>query len=354
MRFIGNKERVLDTIFEIMNSKNIRGNSFFDVFAGTSNVGKYFKKLNYKIYSSDILFFSYVLQQAYIANNKEPKFKKLFENVRTLKTDRSSRPLSIVVKYLNNIKPVKGFIYNNYTPTGSRALSQPRMYFSDENGERIDAIRRQIGRWEKKNLINDNEYYILLACLIETVPFYSNITGVYGAFQKQWDPRAVKRLILRDIELIENDKENFVFNENSLKLSSKISADIYYLDPPYNQRQYAPNYHILETIAKYDNPSIKGVTGQRCYKNKKSNFCNSKRGLIELSEMAKKAKCKTFMLSYNSEGIMPQKEIISTLEAYGNVELVDFKYTRFKSNNNGENKAKKYIKEQLYILTKHN
>ena len=110
-----------------------------------------------------------------------------------------------------------------------------------------------------------NEYFVLLACLIETVPFYANISGVYAAFQKKWDPRAIKRLILRPIEIVINSKTNYSFNENSVNLINKIKADIFYLDPPYNQRQYAPNYHILETIAKYDNPEIKGVSGLRNY-----------------------------------------------------------------------------------------
>lgn len=70
---------------------------------------------------------------------------------------------------------------------------------------------------------------------------------------------------LRTIPLLKNNHQNFVFNENSVNLIEQIKADIYYLDPPYNQRQYAPNYHLLETIAKYDNPTIKGVSGMRDY-----------------------------------------------------------------------------------------
>jgi adenine-specific DNA-methyltransferase len=138
-----------------------------------------------------------------------------------------------------------------------------------------------------------------------------------------------------------------------VNLSDKIKADIFYLDPPYNERQYAPNYHLLETIAKYDSPEIRGVTGLRNYDNQKSNFCNAKSGVKELSKIAKGADCKTLILSYNTEGIMPKEEIISTLENYGKVELVEFEYPRFKSNNNGEAKNKKFIKEQLYILQKH-
>lgn len=352
MRFIGNKENLVDRIYQVMQSRNIKGDSLFDVFAGTASVSKYFKKLNYQIFSSDILYFSYVLQHAYIVNNQETTFNRLLKKIGVSKSLLLPSPLLSVVEYLNQIEPVEGFIYKNYAPSGSSELEQPRMYFSDENGKLIDAIRQQIENWKTEDLITENEYFVLLACLIETVPFYSNITGVYGAFQKKWDVRATKKLTLRPIELIVNQKENHSFNENSLSLTGKIKADILYLDPPYNQRQYAPNYHLLETIAKYDNPKIRGVTGLRSYEDQKSNFCNAKSGIIELSQMAKDLKGKTLILSYNTEGIMPKKEIISTLEQYGEVELVEFEYLRFKSNSNGDTKDKKFINEQLYILQK--
>lgn len=335
-----------------MKSKNIQGNSFFDFFSGTANVGKFFKKLNYQVYSSDLLYFSYVLQCAYIANNEELHFEKLLQKLNFKSTSLFASPLHIVVEYLNQIEPKNGFISQNYTPSETQHLDIPRMYYSDENGKIIDAIRQQIETWKTENLISENEYFVLLACLIETVPFYANISGVYAAFQKKWDARAVKKMILRPVEFVVNNKENFVFNKNSVELLNEVEADVFYLDPPYNQRQYAPNYHLLETIAKYDNPEIKGVAGLRNYDNEKSKFCNAKTALEELGKIAEKGKFKTLILSYNNEGIMPREQIISTLKKHGKVELVEFDYTRFKSNNNGESKHKKMIKEQLYILQK--
>ncbi len=330
-----------------MTEKDIKGQSFFDFFAGTTNVGRYFKKKNHQIFSADLLYFSFVLQKAYIANNDEFIFSNLLKNIAFQPTQLFANNLQIIVDYLNQIPDKAGFIWKNYTPAGGR------MYFSEENGLRIDAIRQQVENWKNEKLISENEYFILLTCLIETVPFYANVAGVYAAFHKKWDPRAVKKMVLRPIEFIENKFENQCFNEDSVNLLSKIEADIFYLDPPYNQRQYAPNYHLLETIAKYDNPEIKGVTGLRAnYENQKSKFCNATTALQELEKIAQLGKYKTLILSYNNEGIMRQDEILSTFLKYGKTELVEFNYLRFKSNNNGENKHKKHIKEQLYILKK--
>lgn len=352
MRFIGNKENLVEKIYQIMQEQKIRGDSFFDVFSGTTSVAQFFKKLGYKTITSDFLYFSYVLQQAYIVNNKEPEFNKLLKSINFQGRKLFASPLSIIIEYLNQIPPVEGFIYKNYTPEGTKHLEQPRMYFSNENGQIIDAVRQKIEEWKGEKLINSSEYYILIACLIETVPFYANITGVYAAFQKKWDPRAVKKIELREIQILSSNRHNEAYNEDSVILASKINADIFYLDPPYNQRQYAPNYHMLETIAKYDNPSIKGVTGLRDYSNQKSEFCNSKTGILELEKIVKNAQCKFLLMSYNSEGIMSQKEILKTLGKFGEVKLIEFQYIRFKSNNNGASKHKKHINEQLYILNK--
>jgi adenine-specific DNA-methyltransferase len=352
MRFIGNKENLVEKIYYTLQAKNVVGSSFFDFFAGTSNVGKFFKKAGYQVFSSDLLYFSYVLQRAYIVNNEQVSFEKLLSLLPTKNINLFSSPLEKVIDYLNSLPTLEGFIYQNYTPKGTKNLPQPRMYFSDENGKIIDAIRTKIEEWKQGNILNENEYFILLACLIETVPFYANISGVYAAFQKTWDARAKKRLVLRSIEIITSQKENKSYNQDSITLLQEVKADIFYLDPPYNQRQYAPNYHLLETIARYDSPEIKGVAGLRNYDNQKSKFCNAETALQELYKIAKNAHFQYLALSYNNEGIMSSTKILATLEQFGAVELVEFDYLRFKSNSNGESQHKKIIQEQLYILKK--
>ncbi|MCA6071793.1 MAG: DNA adenine methylase [Endomicrobium sp.] len=352
MRFIGNKENLLSGIYHILDQRNIKGNSFFDFFSGTTNVARFFKKKGYKVFSSDILYFSYCIQRAYIKNNKNPQFKKLLSQIDTKQEKLIYSALDTTIEFLNHIRPLEGFIYNNYSAGGTSHLGKPRMYFSDDNAKKIDAIRTQIKEWKTQKLLSSEEYFILLTCLIESVSFYSNVAGVYAAFQKKWDKRALKPFNLRTIELVFNKEKNEVFNADSMQLAPIIDADILYLDPPYNERQYAPNYHILETIAKYDNPVVKGITGMRDYCNQKSTFCNKDSALQSLNNIAKNAKYKYLILSYNSEGIMPSKSIMTTLQNYGTVELVEFEYLRFKSNSNGEGKTKKHVQEQLYILKK--
>ena len=226
MRFIGNKENLICEIYQIMQSRGIKGNSFFDFFAGTTSVGQFFKMKGYQVFSSDLLYFSYVLQKAYIENNQELTFEKLLNTINTTNHLLFDNNLSKVVNYLNDLPLEEGFISKNYTPEGTQNLEIPRMYFTYENGKTIDTLRIQIERWKTGNLINEYEYFVLLACLIETIPFYSNISGTYAAFLKTWDKRALKKLLLKPIKLILNKKENKVFNQNSVELINQISTDI--------------------------------------------------------------------------------------------------------------------------------
>lgn len=352
MRFIGNKEKLVDWIYDELKFTNLNGGLFFDFFSGTTNVGKHFKKRGYQIVSSDLLYTSFVLQKAYIENNSIPKFENLLDKIDPPISLFPNSSLEVVLNHLDNLKPIEGFIHNNYTPDGTNHLEIPRMYFTSSNGKKIDAIRTKIESWYVSKLITDNEYYILIACLIETVPFYANISGVYAAFHKKWDPRANKELKLRSINLIDNNKNNHVFNINSLNLIKEYDYDIIYLDPPYNSRQYAPNYHLLETIAKYDNPEIRGVSGMRDYSRQKSNFCVKSKALNELEIILRDANYKYLALSYNCEGIMASEDLKKLMSKYGRLSLKEYKYLRYKSNNNGLSKDKKYIKEQLYILKK--
>ncbi len=354
MRFIGCKENLLDFIESFIKYRDLRGNVFCDLFTGTASVAKHFKKLGYKIISSDLLFFSYVLQKVYIEQNQYPKFSKLLKHLKidsveeTLFTSDSQNAKEII-RYLNNLEGVGGFIYKNYSPEGTNGQIYVRKYFTGDNAKKIDAIREKIEEWKKENFINEQEYYFLLCSLIEAVPFVANISGIYSAFLKEWDKRAFKKITIEVPEIIKSNETHKVFNLDGLKVLEQVKGiDILYLDPPYNERQYAPNYHILETIAKWDKPEIKGITGMRSYESQKSEFCNPKAGIKELDEIIKKSNFKHLLLSYNDEGIMPESEILKIFGKAGKSEVAEQNYQRYKSNSSGN--QKNGVKEKLYYL----
>ena len=351
MRFIGCKNRILPFLNEFIKKNNLKGNTFCDLFAGTASVGKYFKTKKYSIISNDLLYFSYVLQKCYLELNSYPSFDNLLSHLK-LNSSKDNYSLKfedynakIVINHLNSIEGIEGFITKNYSEKGNR------LYFKLINCLKIDAIRIQIEDWKTNNLINENEYFFLLTSLIEAVPFVANISGTYSAFLKEWDPRTFKDLKLEVPNIISSKKEHHVYNQDGIGLINDVKCDILYLDPPYNERQYAPNYHLLETIAKYDNPEIKGKTGMRNYEDQKSTFCNHDSALKSLKYIVEKADYKYLLFSYNNEGLLKKEEIISIFKKYGKVVFEEIDYSRFKSNGNSNN-SNRIVKEQLYLLKK--
>jgi adenine-specific DNA-methyltransferase len=361
MRFIGNKLLLLKDIENFIDS-NIypRDNlTFCDIFSGSGSVARYFKK-DYTIISNDILYFSYILQKATIYINKNPKFSNLDilnKNFITL----DDNYLNNILFYLENtplynlqkeykIKDDELFIYNNYTPSNSS-----RMYFTPEIGKRIDLIRIIIEKWYENDLINENEYVYLLALLIETVPFYSNISGVYAAYLKHWDRRSLKTFKFANLDIKNNNKNNKSYNYDAHELIKNIKGDILYLDPPYNHRQYPPNYHILETVAKYDYPKIKGVSGMRDYSEQISKFCKKKEVKYALENIVKNADFKYIIMSYSTDGILTSEEIEEIFRKYDNNETFKMaqpiKYRKYKSK---QKQKKNELHELLFFVEKEN
>lgn len=355
MRYIGNKTNLLDNIDLFIEEKvDYQENMIFcDFFSGTASVARFFKN-KYQIISNDILYFSYILQKSTIVLNKKPHFNILLNHLSLnsftdLLIYLENTSLNELQEYYN-IQNNELFIFNNYTPSSENC---DRMYFKPATGKRIDIIRILLNKWKSNKLINDEEYTYLLAVLIETVPYYSNISGVYGAYLKKWDNRTNKKFYLRDLNIINNKKKNQSYNEDGHVLIKKIKGDILYLDPPYNNRQYPPNYHILETIAKYDYPEIHGVSGMRDYSNQISKFCRKKEVKKALENIISNANFRYIFLSYSTDGLLSISEIEEIFKKYDKKNTFSMakpiEYRKYKSI---QKQRKKDLHELLFFVEK--
>jgi adenine-specific DNA methylase len=352
MRYYGCKNRLLDFLEEGVAKTGINhGSSFCDLFSGTTVVAQHFKRKGFTVFTNDIMEFSYAIARTYIKNNQYPYFRGLKGQVVGVNGCREN--IIRVIEHLNNLPLLEGFIYKNYCPSGTKYGPHQRKYFSDANGKKIDGIRSVIQDWKEEGLISVNEFYILLSSLLEAVPFVANISGNYAAFLKFWDPRALKPLKLRVPVIPPSKRKNKVFKADANELVKKISCDILYMDPPYNERQYAPNYFMLELIAEGwfsdVNPKIYGKTGMRPYENQKSSYCQKVNVKDTFKDLIENADTKYMLLSYNDEGLMSEEEIVDILSSRGKVRILEKDHRRYRSINQDET-DRCVVKEKLYFV----
>lgn len=344
MRYIGNKAKMLPFLEELLRDHNLlhQGMTFCDAFCGTATVGDYFQSI-YRIIANDSLTASYYLAKGRLCNI--PIFSKLGFN-----------PFCYFNE-ANTDNYVDGFCYNNFAPTISG-----RMYFSDENAKMIDFIRDTIDVWYERQVIGEEEKAYLIASLLESVSKVSNVAGVYSAFLRKWDPRAIKRMVFIPVERINirSTAENECTLGDVNDFISHVQGDILYIDPPYTPTQYVSQYHVLETIACNDHPITHGVGAHRNNGNQISRWCKKEYVGSEFEKLIENTKFRYILFSYSDAGIMPKDFIEKVMKRYAvdgtyefhQIDFVKYKSTRAVNREIVDNTRDKRHYEWLFFIEK--
>lgn len=341
MRYLGNKKKLLDFIDYVISKYNIEGDTFADLFSGTSSVGDYFKD-RYTIIANDYMGYASVIAKAKLMNAGIPTFKKF-----------QKRYGMLPFEWLNQrvYKPSrKYFIYNNYTPIGER------MYFTEDNALKIDGMRIDIENLYKEETISEAEYAFLIASLLESVLKVSNTSGTYQAFLKFWEQRSLKNFTIMPLEICEKALygNNTIFNENTNKLVRHISGDIAYIDPPYTITQYTNAYHILETITRYDAPDIFGKTGRRSNR-ELSGYSNKQKVAAEFEDLFRQIDFKHVLVSYSNQSLITLEELVSIAKKFAVDEEVfveTSEYREYSTNNSSYKGEEDKLKEAIIYFRK--
>ncbi len=319
-RYIGNKHKLTDWIFSILN-KECSGDSFADIFAGTGVVGAIASKYFNKIILNDFLYSNYIIYKAF--------FEKGSWNQNKIK--------SIINSY-NNINA--NSLNENYF-----SKNFGKRYFSKSSSKIIGFIRQNIE--DNKRKFTKKEYYILIAGLLYSTDKIANTVGHYDAYFKK---QSIKdNFYMRSIHPLNIDKLS-IFREDTNLLAKKIKADIVYIDPPYNSRQYSRFYHILETLTKWDNPKLYGVALKPERENM-SDYCRES-AKSKFAELINDINTKYLVVSYNntynsksssSQNKITLEEIKNILNKKGQTKTFRKDYRYFNTGNTDFNNHKEYL-----------
>lgn len=307
-RYLGNKYKLLPFIKNVINTECYNVNTIADIFAGTGAVASAFQ--DKQLITNDIMYSNYISNYAWFSSMKYNKKK-----------------IGVIIDNYNHVViNEENYMTENFSGT----------YFSHDDCSKIGYIREDIERKFINKEINERERALLITSLLYAMDKIAKTCGHYDAYRKgvEFDLHLELNLPLASLE---NNKKNKCYNMDSNKLAKKIKADLVYIDPPYNSRQYCDAYHLLENVAKWEKPEVFGVAKKMDRTALKSEYC-TKNATEAFEELIKKLKCKYIVLSYNnmakkgndrSNARISDEDIIRILSQKGDVKIFSEDYKAF-------------------------
>ena len=320
-RYIGSKAKLTNWIIDTILNETKDVNSLIDIFAGTASVAKSASEHFQKIIINDILYANNVIYYAF--------FKKEYwdkENVEE------------IINNYNSIDPNE--LEENYF-----SKNYGNKFFDHINAKLIGFIREDIEK--RKSKLTKKEYSVILASLIYNIDKIANTVGHFDAYIKK--PIKHKKLNMRLIKPSEIENVE-IYQENANQLARKISADIAYIDPPYNSRQYSRFYHVYENLVKWDKPQLFGVALKPETENM-SQYCTVK-AKEALKDLVENLDVKYLAVSYNntyksksksSANKIKYEEILKILNALGKTQVFERPYRYFNTGKTDFDDHKEYL-----------
>ena len=303
IKYIGSKRVLIPRIVEIVESlSEVR--SVVDFFSGTARVGHALKQRGYQVIANDMMSYAHVLAKCYVQANRE----NVVDDARRL------------IAELARLAGAPGYFTETFC-IRSR-------FFQPRNGERIDAIRDAI--W-KKELDPDLEA-VLLVALMEAADRVDSTTGLQMAYLKSWAPRAFNDLQLRVPDVLPRPRHGPCAAHclEAQTAAARLRGDLAYIDPPYNQHSYLGNYHVWETLVRWDRPEAYGIACKRIdCKTRKSSFNSRKKAQDAFHRFLKGVQCPFLVVSFNNEGYIDRTMMERMLSERGDVFTMACDYKRY-------------------------
>ncbi len=373
--YIGNKRRLINLIREAISSCGYGSDAsgrgiFFDPFAGSGIVSRLAKSLGFSVIANDWEYYSFVINSAYVGTDAG--------DIDTLFGSRMNfESLLYEINNLPDPEPDMQYIAKYYAPSDNDIdkadFRKERLFYTRENALRIDRIRNYIaenyGSGDEKSI---QAGYLLTGMLLYQAATHTNTSGVFKAYHKGFGGhgkdalgRILKPITLEVPPLIDSACRARIFMEdaNVLAESGKAGgASIAYLDPPYNQHQYGSNYHLLNTIARWDRvpaPLETGNDGRLLEKaairkdwiNTRSLYCCRKKAPDSFRQLLESIDAKSVIVSYSTDGIIPFEEMKEICASRGRLTVKTNEYTKYRGGKQSNSRLNSNIEFVLIIDT---
>lgn len=346
--YIGNKRSLLDFIgyaydhaSKALNKTHL---TCLDGFSGSGIVSRYFKEKGAsKVIANDMEYFCKLISECYLTNKSEINTKEIEELTSFLESTK--------LKGDPDFNYPTGIIELFYAPQYDDDIQDyERVFYTNSNARIIDNTRAR----------TDNKY--VLAPLLSEASIKTNTGGVFKGFYKDSNTKigkfggtrgqALSRILapITIVPPILSDKEceYEVFCQDTSTLDIE-EVDFAYYDPPYNQHPYGSNYHMLNTIATYEEPEeISEVAGIPKNWNR-SDYNYKAKALNAMDTLLASSKAKIIAISYNNEGFISEQEFEDILAKYGEFEVLNKQYNTYRASRNLKDRSL-YTTEYIYIL----
>ena len=307
-RYLGNKYKLLPFITSVVNNECQNINSIADIFAGTGAVSSAFTDKT--IITNDLMYSNYVCNFAWFGNEAY--------NQQTI--------IDYIVYYNSLCELEDNYMTENFANT----------YFSRDDCAKIGFVREDIEQNYKKQNINKRERALLITSLLYAMDKIAKTCGHYDAYRKGAEFDKPLELLVPMAE-INNNPNNECYNQDANDLVKNIVADLVYIDPPYNSRQYCDAYHMLENVARWEKPEVFGVAKKMDRTKLKSKYC-TRSAAKAFEDLIENISSKYILLSYNnmaekgndrSNAKISDDDIMNVLSKKGTVKIFSESYKPF-------------------------
>jgi adenine-specific DNA-methyltransferase len=299
IKYLGSKRVLLPRILELVEGLDgVR--TVLDLFSGTTRVAHALKRRGHRVHANDHNAYAATLAACYVKADK-----------RRWRT-RAER----LCAELDALPGKPGWFTETFCVRAR--------YLQPANGARVDAIRERIARLALEPTLEA----IALTSLMEAADRVDSTTGVQMAYLKRWADRSHQPLRLRLPELL--DGAGGASCLEAAEAASRFEADLAYLDPPYNQHSYLGNYHVWESMVRWDKPEVYGVAMKRIDVRERGSQFNRRAGIDEaLRAVIDAVRARWLVVSFSNEGFLSPERVEAILAARGKVRRVEIPYRRY-------------------------